>query len=119
MRSEQRSIARRKFGYYMRAKDYNTNELLGYLSDISPTGFRLESQKGLTIDKEYAVKLELTSEISDMPYIVFVARVLWIKQDPLNPSDFIAGFQIVRISPYEQDIFNRIMQKYSRAETRY
>jgi hypothetical protein len=119
MRSEQRSDARRKFGYYMRAKDYNTNELLGYLSDISTAGFRLESQRALTVNREYAVKLELTSEISEMPYIVFVARVLWIRQDPINPNDFIAGFQIVRISPYEHDIFNRIMQKYGRLETKY
>jgi hypothetical protein len=116
---EQRIDKRHKFGYYMRAIDNNTNELLGYLSDISPRGFKLEVKKALTIDKDYSVKLELTSEISGMPYIVFVARVLWSHPDPITPIEYIGGFRIISISPSDQEIFNRIMEKYGTPQSKW
>ncbi len=68
---------RLKFGYYMRVLDNNTQEILGNLSDISPKGFRLDSRKALTINQNYNLRLEQTSMVSDKPYIVFDARVMW------------------------------------------
>jgi len=119
MRNERRILERVKFGYYMRVVDNNTHELVGYLSDISPRGFKLDSQKALTINKDYALRLDLTSEIANEPYIVFVARAMWGQPDPINPNEYIQGFQIVNISPNEQKIFRRIVEKYGTPESKW
>jgi PilZ domain len=119
MQNERRITNRRKFGYFMRVIDNNTKEIIGYLSDISTRGFQLESQKTLTIHKDYALCLDLTAEIVNKSYINFVARAMWSRPDPINPNEYIHGFQIVAISPYEQEIFQRVMEKYSKPESKW
>ena len=119
MQSDRRIIKRYNFRYYMRVTDSNTHEIVGYLSDISPQGFKLESPKALTINQEYTLRLELTSEMADKPYIVLVAQVMWSLPDPIIPFEYIEGFKIVSISQSDQDIFNRIMEKYGEAESQW
>lgn len=92
--------------------DNNTQELLGNLSDISPRGFRLDSQKALTINQDYTLRLEQTSMVSDKPYIVFDARAMWGQRDPIIPNEYNEGFQITGISQYEEEIFQSVMEKY-------
>ena len=43
--ADKRKISRRDFTYYMQVTNDVTKELLGYLSDISTGGFKLDSQK--------------------------------------------------------------------------
>jgi hypothetical protein len=117
MDHDRRIIKRRKFGYYMRVIDTDTHELVGYLSDISPQGFKLDSQKALPVNQDYALRLDLTPEISDKAYIAFVARTKWDQPDPIDPNIRNEGFQIVSISPFDQEIYQRIVEKYGRPES--
>ena len=119
MRDERRITKRHKFGYYMRVINNNTHEFIGYLSDISPRGFKLDSQKALTIKNDYTLRLDLTSEISSWSYIIFVARAIWGQPDPINPNEYIQGFQIVSILPGEQEIYQRIVEKYGIPESKW
>jgi hypothetical protein len=119
MANERRINSRRKFGYYMRVMDNGTNELVGYLSDISPRGFKLDCLKLLTVGKDYTLRLDLTSEVSDRLFIVFVANVKWSRQDPFDPNSFIVGFQITNIAPRDEEIFNRILEKYGKTEVKW
>jgi hypothetical protein len=109
---EKRSDKRRKYGDFMRVTDNNTHELLGYLSEISLRGFKLETPKVLTVKKDYTLRLEYTSEVADKPYIVFVARAKWSQPDHIIPNEYIEGFQIVSISPSEQEIYQSIVERY-------
>jgi hypothetical protein len=108
---ERRNYKRQKIGHYICVKDNNTQELLGNISDISPRGFRLESQKALTINNDYTLRLEQTSMVSDKPFIVFDARVMWGQRDPAIPNEYSEGFQITGISQYEEEIFQCLMEK--------
>jgi hypothetical protein len=101
----------------MRVTDDNTHEIFGYLSDVSPVGFKLESQKALKINKEYTLRLELTSEISNQPYITIVARAMWSQPDPITPNEYIEGFHIISISTYDREIFNRIVEIYGKPDS--
>jgi hypothetical protein len=116
---EQRIDKRRSFGYYMRVIDNNTNEVLGYLSDISLRGFKLEGKRAFQTNKEYTIRLELTPDISEKSFIVFIARALWSRSDPVTINEFIGGFRIVSISTDELKIFNRLMEKYGAPEKMY
>ena len=58
--------------------------------------------------------MNLTSEVADKPFMVFVARSKWCKVDPLDPYIYNVGFQLIHISPGDLEIFNRMMEKYGR-----
>ena len=96
----------------MRVTDNYTYELLGYLSEISLRGFKLDTQKVLTVKNDYTLRLEYASEAADKPYIVFFARAKWSQPDPITPNEYIVGFQIVSIAPSEQKIYQSIVEKY-------
>jgi hypothetical protein len=113
MGNERRIINRRKFGYYMPVFDNATNETLGYLSDISPRGFKLEGIRPLPVYKVYRMHLNLTAEIAPVSNIVFNAEVVWCEPSPYSPTEYEYGFQIVGINPAEQRIFERLVEKYS------
>jgi hypothetical protein len=112
MGSERRISNRRKFGYFMPVLDNTTNEKIGYLADISSQGFKLENRKRLAVNSVYQLRLELTREISNKPFIVFFAKVAWSEPDPYNPLEYVHGFQIVNISLDEQGVIDRLVAKY-------
>jgi hypothetical protein len=112
MPKERRYVKRRKFTYYMRVLDSNTQQLIGYLADISPKGFQLDSPQQMLVNKDYNIRLDLTPDISDKNFISFIARCRWNKPDETDPFAFDAGFQVVSISPHDDEIFQRMVTKY-------
>jgi hypothetical protein len=118
MADERRVNSRRKFGYYMRVMDNSTNELLGYMADISPRGFKLDSSKPLIINKDYTMRLDLTPDISERSFILFVGRIKWVQKDSTDPNSTYEGIQVINISPHDEIIFNRILDKYGKNDRR-
>ena len=112
MKNENRSDERHEHGFYMRVTDNNTHELLGYITDVSLRGFKLDTPKILTVKKDYTLRLEYTSEFVEKPFIVLIARVKWSRLDPITPNEYIVGFQIVNISPPELEIYQSIVKNY-------
>jgi hypothetical protein len=117
MADERRVIKRRKFGYYMRVLDNVQHELIGYLSDISPRGFKLDSTRPLVVNRDYSLRLDLTPEVSDKSFIIFTARSKWSNPDPTDPNSFIQGFEIVNISVHDAEIFQHMVEKYGTNES--
>jgi hypothetical protein len=112
MSQERRNIKRRKFTYYMRVLDNNTQQPLGYLADISPKGFQLDTPQPVVVNKDYSIRLDLTADVSDRNFITFSARCRWSRPDESDPSSFDAGFQITSIAPHDDVIFQRMVAKY-------
>ncbi len=119
MPDERRVSKRRKFGYYMRVLDNTAHEHIGYLSDISTRGFKLDSTRPIQINRDFSLRLDLTPEISERPFISFTARVKWGAADRTDPNSFIHGFEIISISPYDADIFLRIVDKYGAPDSNW
>lgn len=109
---------RREFVYYQKVTDYDSQESIGHLADISTGGFKLDSQKQLPVNKDFRFRLSLTSEVADKPSMVFVARSRWCKVDPLDPNIYNVGFQLIQIAPGDLEIFNRMMEKYGREQAK-
>ena len=112
--SERRNTERREFSYYMRLVNDDTQELVGHLMDISSNGFKLDSQKPIPVNKDFRLRMDLTSEVADKPYMVFVARSKWCDTDPLDPFVYNVGFQLINISPTDLNIINRMIEKYGK-----
>jgi hypothetical protein len=114
---DKRKISRRDFTYYMQVTNDITKELLGYLSDISTGGFKLDSQKQIAPGQDFRVHIELTPEIADKNAMVFVARSKWCHRDYIDPNTFNVGFEIINMLPSDMVIFQRMFDKYG-AENR-
>jgi len=105
---------RMEFFYYQKVVDYDSQEIVGHLSDISIGGFKLDSQNPIPVNKDFRFRMNLTSEVADKPFMVFVARSKWCKVDPIDPYVYNIGYQLIHISPGDLEIFNRMMEKYGR-----
>lgn len=111
---ERRHRERKDFSYYMRLVDNDTQHLVGHLVDISSGGFKLDSQTPIPVNKDFRLRMDLTSEVADKPTMVFVARSKWCQIDPLDPFIYNVGFQYINISSSDLDIINRMMEKYGK-----
>src|SRR5215510_10374130 len=109
---DKRKIDRRNFSYYMQVKDEGTKQIIGYLSDISSGGFKLDCPKEIPPGRDFRMQLDLTSEIADKNSMVFIARSKWSKRDYVDPNTFSVGFEIVNIAPSDMQIFQRMFEKY-------
>jgi len=112
-----RKINRRDFTYYMPVTDDLTKQLVGYLSDISTGGFKLDSQKEIRPGQDFRLQIELTAEIADKTSMVFIARSKWSHRDHVDPNTFNVGFEIINISPSDMAIFQRMFEKYGSQNT--
>ena len=117
--SDKRRITRRDFAYYMQVTDDITKELLGYLSDISTGGFKLDSQKKIIPGKDFRLHIELTPDIAEKNSMVFIARSKWCHPDHVDPNSFNVGFEIVNMSPCDMQIFQRMFDKYGSDNTKH
>lgn len=116
---ERRRAKRRPFAYYMQIVDAETQEPIGHLSDISTLGFKLDSQNEIPIGKEFRMRLDLNSDVADIPYMIFTARSKWCRNDELYPFMYNVGFELVSINPHEAAIYARIVEKYGTPESRW
>ena len=110
--ADKRKISRRDFSYYMQVTNDVTKELLGYLSDISSGGFKLDSPKQIAPGQDFRLHIELTPDIAEKNSMVFVARSKWCHPDHIDPTSFNVGFEIVNMSPSDMSIFQRMFDKY-------
>jgi len=105
---------RKDFSCYMQLFNNETQELVGHLADISSGGFKLDSLSLIPPNIDIQFRLDLTSEVANKPFMVFVARSKWCKVDPLDPFCYNVGFQLIRISPKDIEIFNRMIGNYGK-----
>ncbi len=115
--ADKRKINRRDFTYYMQVTDDISKQLIGYLSDISTGGFRLDSQKPIVTGQDFRLHIELTPEIADKNAMVFIARSKWCHPDHVDPTTFNVGFEIINMAPSDMLIFQRMFDKYGSQNT--
>ncbi|MBI5824183.1 MAG: PilZ domain-containing protein [Chloroflexi bacterium] len=110
--AEKRTVPRKNFSFYMRVLNDDTEEILGHMVEVSAVGLRLETVGPLPINKDYYLRVELTPDLGDLPYIVFIARSKWCKIDNIQPNLFRVGFEMIEIMPEDREIFLRIQAKF-------
>ena len=109
---ERRKINRRDFSYYMRVMNEATGDLVGHLVDISTGGFKLDCRQPVPLNQDFRLHIDLTSEVANKNFLVFVARSRWCDKDHIDPTSYNVGFQIISMSPGDLAIFNRMFELY-------
>ena len=109
---ERRHTQRKKFGFYMKVLDDETENIVGHLVDVSVDGFRLETSEPLPLKKEYHMHMELTPDISDKLFMFIAGRTIWCKADTIMPNMHHVGFLITSISEHDKEIYQRLLETY-------
>ncbi|HEX2696418.1 MAG TPA: PilZ domain-containing protein [Anaerolineales bacterium] len=112
MSMERRRLDRRNFSYYMRVMNEANGELVGHLSDLSTGGFKLDTRNAILVNQDYHLRMELSDEIANKKFMVFIARSKWCQRDHYDSSSYNVGFQIVNMAPGDAEIFTRMFEKY-------
>ena len=110
--AEKRKITRRDFTYYMQVTDDLSKQLIGYLTDISTEGFRLDCLKAIAPGQDFRMQIQLTADIADKTTMAFIARSKWCHPDHVDPNTYNVGFEIVKMDPSDMVIFQRMFDKY-------
>ncbi|MBM3124251.1 MAG: PilZ domain-containing protein [Chloroflexi bacterium] len=108
---ERRTTPRKKFALYLRVMNDDTQEQLGHLVELSNSGLKLETSMALPIERDYYLRVELTPELADRPFIVFIGRTKWCKAG-IIPDLYQCGFHISEIMPDDQQILTNIQRKF-------
>ena len=111
---ERRTAPRKKFDYYVQIVDDDTQQILGHMVDGSSLGIQLDTTAPLPIEKEYYLRVELTPDLSDRPFIVFVGRTKWCNIDDREPNLYHAGIHMLEIVPEDREIFLNILKKFGK-----
>ena len=109
--TERRTVPRKKFNLYLRAMNDDSGEPMGHVIEVSATGLQLESTVKLPTETDYYLRLDLTPELADRPYIVFIARSKWCKVDDIQPNLYHVGFAVAEILPEDKPIFINLIKK--------
>jgi hypothetical protein len=115
--ADKRKIDRRDFTYYMQVTDDLSKQLIGYLTDISTGGFRLDCSKEIPPGRDFRMHIELTSDVAEKNSMVFVARSKWCHPDHVDPNTYNVGFEIINMAPSDMSIFQRMFDKYGSKNT--
>jgi hypothetical protein len=110
--ANKRKKDRREFTYYMQVKDESTKQIIGYLSDISTGGFKLDCSQQIPNGQDFRLHIELTADVADKTSLSFIARSKWCHPDHIDPTSFNVGFEIVNMAPSDMMIFQRMFEKY-------
>ena len=110
--ADKRKIARRDFTYYMQVTDELSKKLIGYLTDISTGGFRLDTSKQIAAGQDFRMQIQLTPDVADKNSMSFVARSKWCHPDHVDPNTYNVGFEIIQMASGDMMIFQRMFDKY-------
>jgi hypothetical protein len=111
---ERRTVPRRSFSYHVRVMDDDTQKTIGHLVEMSPTGVQLETSVPLPLEKDFFLRMELTSDIANTAFIVFSARTKWCRTDKITPNMYHCGFEIMEMLPEDKKIFQTMIERFGK-----
>jgi hypothetical protein len=114
---DKRKTKRRFLLYYMRVYDNRTHQQIGNLVDITPDGVMLISATPIPEKQVLPLRLELSSEVADKPFMDFIALSKWCRPD-VDPNQYNIGFEITEIAKDDEKIIQKIITEFGFRDNR-
>ncbi len=108
---EKRKVKRRFLKYYMRVYDAISRHQIGNLVDITPRGIMIVSEHPQPEGQTIRLRLELSPEVSEKPYMEFSALSKWSVPDVV-PNLYNTGFEIQGLSSEDTGIIHQIVEEF-------
>lgn len=113
---ERRQLKRRNLSYYLLVLEANSQETIGHLVDISPTGFMLDSPKQLPLEKSFQLMINTSLDATARDHIKLTARSKWCRPDEIDTQLYDVGFTIVEMSKQDAAGYQQIIEKFVRKD---
>ena len=108
--TEKRIYTRQQLIYYMKIIDRDTEELLGFLVDITPEGIMIMSESPVEVDKTFNLNIQMDKESSSREFLPLTAKSKWCKKEVY--ADFYdAGFELLSVQPEDIKEIENIIEK--------
>lgn len=108
---ERRKIPRKYMMYYTRIFRMPNGEFIGHLVDITKAGAMLISESPIAVNHTFQLKMELSPDVSDRPFMLFQAKSIWCRKD-VDPHFYNTGFQLIEMTEEDLETINRIVEAY-------
>jgi len=108
---ERRKTKRSFLLYYMRVYDEASRQQIGNLVDITPQGIMIISDHPIPEGQTTRLRMELSEEVAEKPYMEFSARSKWCKPD-ISPRTYNVGFEIMSLAAEDAEIVRRIVKEF-------
>ena len=96
---------------YLKVLDEKTDQLFGYMVDITSEGFLLTKETPTEPGDMFQLKLELPVEIEGRKHFQFSAISMWNEKD--SESDFYnTGFKFDRPSDEDEKMIKEVIEKF-------
>ncbi len=93
---DRRFVKRRNLIFYLQVFDNSTNDLIGFVVDITPDGLMVLSNKPIVTETTFTLRMVLPEEFGEQTELTFDAQSIWCKED-VNTDYFDSGFQLLNI----------------------
>ena len=110
--TDRRKLNRRNVSFYLPVMDDATNQGIGHIIDISPTGLMMDSKIPVPTNLKYRLRLDLKEDIAGIAALEFDAISKWCRPDTMQPYMYNVGFQIINLTPDDIEGIKRIAEKY-------
>ncbi len=83
--------------YYLKVTRRNTDDLVGYLVDLTPRGVMIMAEKPIEPGTVMQLQVLLQTDMSNREYLHFDAKSIWCEKSPSGIS-YDIGFELLNIS---------------------
>lgn len=101
---------RRHLLFYLRVYEVGSQDVLGYLVDVSDDGLMLMSDREIETDCEYSLRVHLLDPVDGQQDLHLDARCLWCKRS-VNRDIYDAGFHIEKIDPKVLSTIQEVIER--------
>ncbi len=110
--SEQRKEERKAIITFTPVYDFEHNQLLGYLGDLTLQGAMLVGNRPMEIDKRLTLAIDF-HETPDIPAtrMILPVRVAWCKHEE-HSAYFNIGVEFLKLAVQDQAVITAILQRY-------
>ncbi|MFC1592012.1 PilZ domain-containing protein [Thermodesulfobacteriota bacterium] len=110
MSMEKRKLKRRHLIYYLTVQDTETNQVLGFLVDITTRGVMLMSDNPIEPGTDLSLKILLQTEMSSREYLYFDARAVWCEKS-INENSYDTGLELLNVAPEDFREIEKIIEE--------
>lgn len=111
MSENKRREERKNLVFFLRIYLQGSDDLIGFLIDLTTNGFHMLSEHPLEKDKEYHLVVSSPEAMNETWTLKFSARMMWVKDDN-QPGYFRYGFKMEKIDPVSHSIIQHLIEHY-------
>ncbi|CAM2066997.1 PilZ domain-containing protein [Sulfidibacter corallicola] len=116
--SNRRIVERRHLIFYLTVVDLDSNQLLGYIVDISEGGIMLMSNQPIEVGEVFQLQVTLPGSGEYGENFSFQAQSIWSRQGP-NEEIFDTGFKLIGTSKDQLSAIRHVIDELGFDHSKY